>query len=198
MIADLKADSERWENERRATATRGPSNGIPLRDSDGFVRSNKPIVGYRDSTTHQSRQYYGPTEPQAGGTQGYPPGTPTGGQQVYDSGPSYQQSGYSQPAGPGYAQPGYPIPSDNYYVAGADMNVEQPRTRVAAGQSGINVPRTNVSNVQYPGSNAYQQPDNRTYYPTQAGPAASSTQYPSQQPPDAYYGRGAYNHQTNP
>ena len=63
MIADLKADSERWEAERRATQSRGqPSNGISFRDSDGIVgKSNTPIVEYRASTTHQSRQYYGPT-----------------------------------------------------------------------------------------------------------------------------------------
>lgn len=43
MVADLKADSERWDAERRLT------------------RSTEPVE-YRASTTHQSRQYYGPTE----------------------------------------------------------------------------------------------------------------------------------------
>jgi uncharacterized phage-like protein YoqJ len=44
MIADLKADSERWEAERRAATARVA-----------------PVVDYRSSLTHQSRQYYGPT-----------------------------------------------------------------------------------------------------------------------------------------
>lgn len=84
MIADLKADSERWEAERRATASRGqPSDGIPFRDSDGVVRkSNTPILKYRDSTTHQSRQYYGPT-PEAASA------APLGYQQRIPQAPAY-------------------------------------------------------------------------------------------------------------
>jgi hypothetical protein len=194
MIADLKADSERWENERRQTAaaTRGQPNGIPIRDSDGFVRqSNTRIVGYRDSTTHQSRQYYGPTEPTSGTPQ-YASGAATQGQVVYDNGPSYQQPNYAQPSGPGYAQPGYAVVSDYSYVAGADLVADRPRG--SAGQP--SVPRSNVSNVQYSGNNSYQQPDSRgTYYSGQAGPPVSSAQsYQTQQPQDPYYGRGAYNH----
>jgi hypothetical protein len=44
MIVDLKADSERWAAEQRATAARGA-----------------PVGDYRSSKTHQARQYYGPT-----------------------------------------------------------------------------------------------------------------------------------------
>jgi len=205
MIADLKADSARWEDERRATASRGqPANGIPLRDSDGFVRkSNTPIVGYRDSQTHSSRQYYGPTEPQGGGAPGYASNASPGPQGVYDSGPSYSQN-YGAPA-PGYnQQPGYAMQSENYYVAGADLRTDQTGARVAVPQSGINVPRSNVSTVQYSGAPSYQQPDRQnTYYSGQVNPQVSSAQYPpsqqqqqqQQQPSaDPYYGRGAYNH----
>lgn len=197
MIADLKADSERWDNERRQTANaRGqPSNGIPLRDSNGFVRSNKPIVGYRDSIIHQSRQYYGPTEPQQAAAPGYSSAPPAQ-QVVFNDGPPYQpQQSYTQPAQPGYTQPGYAVPSDNnYYVAGADLGVE--RARVPA-QPGVNVPRTNVSNVQYSAGTSYQQPERSSYYPGQPGTPVSQAQtYPSQQPQDPYYGRGAYNHKT--
>ncbi|KAG6129298.1 hypothetical protein E4U22_008497 [Claviceps purpurea] len=46
MIEDLKADSARWESERRAQTSR-----------------NTPGVQYRYSETHQSRQHHGPTEP---------------------------------------------------------------------------------------------------------------------------------------
>jgi len=50
MIADLKADSERWEAERRQFAQRSqPSNGTYLFSrSDGIVqKSNRPIVEYQ-------------------------------------------------------------------------------------------------------------------------------------------------------
>jgi hypothetical protein len=201
MIADLKADSERWEAERRATASRGqPSNGISLRDSDGIVRkSNTPIVEYRASTTHQSRQYYGPTEAAPAAMQQYAAtaatGTPQG---VYDNGGTQyqQQSSYAQPAAGYAAQPqGYAV-QDNYYVAGADMAIDQrgSSARIPVTQAGT-VPR---SNVQYSATPTYQQ-DNRsnTYYSPQPGPVVSSTQYPTQ-PTDPYYGRGAYNHQPCP
>jgi hypothetical protein len=56
MDADLIPDSERWEAERRATASRGqPSNGISLRDSDGIVRKSDILdssaSGFNDDTT---------------------------------------------------------------------------------------------------------------------------------------------------
>jgi hypothetical protein len=186
MIADLKADSARWEDERRTTASRGqPAN-----------------VGYRDSQTHSSRQYYGPTEPQGGGAPGYASNAAPGPQGVYDNGPSYSQN-YGAPA-PNYnQQPGYAMQSENYYVAGADLRTDQTGARIAVPQSGINVPRTNVSTVQYSGAPSYQQPDRQnTYYSGQVNPQVSSAQYPpsqqqqqQQQPAvDPYYGRGAYNH----
>lgn len=194
MIADLKADSERWEAERRQTASRGqPSNGISLRDSDGIVRkSNTPIVGYRDSATHQTRQYYGPTEP--GQPTGYAPSssasTPLGG---YDSGPQYQQQGYPQPSGYSQQQ-GYPV-QDNYYVAGADYGVAgEPRSRVPATSSAVNVPRSNTYASSTP---SYQQPESRTpYYPGQPTPVTQAQQVYA--PQDPYYGRGAYKHQPLP
>jgi hypothetical protein len=201
MIADLKADSERWDAERRATASRGqPSNGI-FRDSDGIVRkSNTPIVEYRASTTHQSRQYYGPTEATPGAQMGYQAAAPAAtSSQVYDSNAGgYQQQSYAQPSAQ-YAQPstGYPGQESNYYVAGADMAVD-PRTsaRIPVTQA---QPR---SNPQYPtSSSAYPsaQQDSRTMYYSQQSPsvAATSAQY-STQPTDPYYGRGAYNHQPFP
>jgi hypothetical protein len=64
MVADIKADSERWEAERRATASRGQhSYGISSQDPGGIARKpNTPIVEYRASTTYKSRQYYRPSE----------------------------------------------------------------------------------------------------------------------------------------
>ncbi len=190
MIADLKADSERWEAERRATSGGRQPNGIPLRDSDGLVRkSNKPVVDYRGSTTHQSRQYYGPTEA-ATGVPGY--SVPAQSSQVgYDNNSGYagQQQGYSQPSS-GYAPPqGYAIENNNYYLAGANLE-RQPTTRAE-------VPRGPIPQ-QYPTASAptsYAQPGQRdTYYSQPA--VTSTTQYTqhTQQPADPYYGRGAYNH----
>ncbi|EKD14325.1 transcription factor RfeG [Drepanopeziza brunnea f. sp. 'multigermtubi' MB_m1] len=193
MIADLKADSDRWEAERRATALRGqPPNGISARDSDGAARkSNAPIVGYRDSTTHQSRQYYGPSEQVPGPNPGYSTASTPGAQGVYESGPQYQQQQYGQPASGGYAQPSYGA-QDNYYVAGADLVADQPRSRVPVVQAGISVPRSN----QYATTPTYQQqqPDSRSnnYYSGQQGPAVTQPMqqgYPTQ-PSDPYYGRG--------
>jgi hypothetical protein len=201
MIADLKADSERWEAERRATASRGqPSNGISFRDSDGIVRkSNTPIVEYRASTTHQSRQYYGPTSETAQPAPlGYqqPASTSTG--QVYDSsaqGSYPQQSSYAQPSSGYQHAQGYAMPDSNFYLAGADMAVDQ---RSSAARVPVTtqspIPRSNVqyasSSTSYP-----QQQDTRTMYYSsqQPGVAVSSAQY-STQPTDTYYGRGAYNH----
>lgn len=210
MIADLRADSERWDAERRQqqNASRGASvNGISARDSDGVVRkSNTPIVEYRTSTTHQSRQYYGPTEatPAAGYAQ------PSSGAQVYDSGPQYQSAGYGQPsatyatpstgyapaagytAPAGYSQPsGYaPQVQDNYYVAGASLEVDRDR-RKAPPVSGGTQPRTVAYSSAAPN---YQQGDSRAAYYAQPGPAVSSAQYTAgqQQPADPFYGRGAY------
>lgn len=179
MIADLKADSERWEAERRQTASRGqPQN-----------------VEYRSSTTHQSRQYYGPTEA-APPVQGAYPATSSVQQQgVYDN--QYQSStAYGQPAtaygstaqgyasstqGYGAAPQGYPA-QEQYYVAGAKMEVDRPAERGTA-----QIPRSNT--VQSYVTPTYQQQDTRGYY-TQAGPSpVSSTQGYSQQPSDPFYGR---------
>lgn len=198
MIADLKADSARWEAERRQTASRGqPANGISLRDSNGIVRqSNAPIVGYRDSATHQTRQYYGPTE--AGQpTPGYPSSNSTGTplSSVYDSGPQYQQQTYAQPAS-GYAgQPqGYAM-ENNYYVAGADLQVaDQPRSSRVPVTSSVNVPRSNT----YASTPTYQQTDSRAAYYSGPPPPVSQAQQVYASPQDPYYGRGAYKHQPSP
>ena len=207
MIADLKQDSARWEAERRQTSNaRGQPNGISSRDANGIVRqSNTPVVEYRSSTIHQSRQYYGPSgetpleQQQAyGAPQGYAPAASSASHQgVYDSGSQYPNSSYpsssayaSQPAS-GYAAPQSYTPQDSYYVAGANMAVDpqrsdraqQPRT-VAAG--GPNVPYAHATP-------AYQHPSSDPRYYTQPGPSpvSSSAQY-AQQQPDAFYGRGAY------
>lgn len=182
MIADLKADSERWEAERRATASRGqPSN-----------------VEYRASTTHQSRQYYGPTSEAASAAPlAYQP-TSTSTGQVYDSSAqgSYAQSNYAQPSSQYQPAGGYAVPdSSNYYVAGANMlagggDMRDPSRGVPV----TTQPQIPRSSVQYATSSASypQQQDSRSMYYSSAQPPGvavpSSAQYPTQ-PTDPYYGR---------
>jgi hypothetical protein len=96
MIADLKADSARWQAERRQMASQGQLENVQAASSD--------------------RQYYRPV-----GSFSEIPRTST-----YAAGSSYPgnriPSGSSQPAA-GYSQPaGYPV-QDNYYVAGADLYI---------------------------------------------------------------------------
>jgi hypothetical protein len=205
MIADLKADSERWDAERRQTQSRGqPSNGIPLRDSDGIVRkSNTTIVEYRASTTHQSRQYYGPTEaaPGMATTGGYAQPASAGSvaqQPQYDQ---YGSSGsYAQPPSSNYASTPSGYPQDNnYYIAGAHLQTMPDADSRSGGRAPISqsgtVPR-GAPAPQYGATPSYAGRDNNTYYsPQPPATSVSSSQYPPN-PTDPYYGRGAYNHPT--
>lgn len=179
MIADLKADSARWDAERRATvATRGhPTN-----------------VEYRASTTHQSRQYYGPTEAAPGAAAGYPPPAGAGAQPGgYDNGAAYQQ-GYNLPVQAYASAPGY-ASQDNYYVAGAEYGVGVPDPRSTARgqpvQPAGTIPRTGA--MQYASSTpTYQAPaDRNTFYSSQTPVSSAPGGHPSQQPTDPYYGRNA-------
>ncbi|KAG9254134.1 putative transcription factor [Emericellopsis atlantica] len=120
MIEDLKADSARWDNERRAQTSRNTAGGIfTSRSASGVPArstSNSPIVQYRMSETHHSRQYHGPTE---GPVQQDPyaresalngpryPGTGTPGY-TGAAGGYQQQPGYAPPSGGGYG--GYQQP----------------------------------------------------------------------------------------
>ncbi|KAK9424120.1 putative Transcription factor RfeG [Seiridium unicorne] len=138
MIEDLKADSARWDQERRQQTSRGGGT-LASRDSPGvFIqKSNSPIVQYRNSDTHQSRQYYGPTEATAGQYQ-------DNSRDAYDSTPRYPgtgSAGYTGASGGyqaqsyggnqgGYGQQGYttsqaqqfsPSPMDVAYPGGAPM-----------------------------------------------------------------------------
>ncbi|KAL7621167.1 hypothetical protein AAE478_008484 [Parahypoxylon ruwenzoriense] len=109
MIEDLKADSARWDQERRQqSANRNNAAGgtIASRDSNGvYVRlSNSPIVQYRNSDTHQSRQYYGPTE---SGFQAADPSRDPYGDATTPRYPGTGTAGYTGAAGSFAAQP-YP------------------------------------------------------------------------------------------
>ncbi|KAL0937907.1 transcription factor [Colletotrichum truncatum] len=117
MIDDLKADSARWEAERRQQAAR-----------------NTQGAGYRQSETHSARQHYGPTDPA---------GYPDVGRDSYDNTPRYpgsQAPGYSgnssqsypgaAAAASGYAQQtpsAYPSNAGYSYPAGSAYSQPDPR-----------------------------------------------------------------------
>lgn len=102
MIEDLKADSARWDTERRTQSSRNTSGGsFASRDAGYSARmsSNSPVVQYRMSETHQSRQHYGPTN------EGHYSQDSHGRDPTYD-GPRYPgtgTAGYNGASGP-YAQ----------------------------------------------------------------------------------------------
>ncbi|KAI8627019.1 hypothetical protein F5Y19DRAFT_487296 [Xylariaceae sp. FL1651] len=116
MIQDLKADSARWDQERRQQSVNRNSAGGGIIASNGvYIRhSNSPPVQYRNSDIHQSRQYYGPTESASysGGTSSDPYDTPrypgtgqsgyTGASGAYPQQYTATQGGYTQS---GYTQP---------------------------------------------------------------------------------------------
>ncbi|KAJ4319195.1 hypothetical protein N0V84_006477 [Fusarium piperis] len=118
MIEDLKADSARWEVERRAQGSR-----------------NTVGVRYRNSETHQSRQHYGPTL-ETHETNPYVPDL----NRLYPSAPvpgSFDSPGYSGTVGypttatypttiPAYyPRAGYPEPP-NPYTAGRQFSRHDP------------------------------------------------------------------------
>ncbi|KAI0105719.1 hypothetical protein GGR51DRAFT_571670 [Nemania sp. FL0031] len=86
MIQDLKADSARWDQERRQqSANRNNAGGGTIASNGVFMRSsNTPPVQYRNSDIHQSRQHLGPTESSYPGTAGNDP---------YDNGPGLRYPG---------------------------------------------------------------------------------------------------------
>jgi hypothetical protein len=157
MIEDLKADSARWEQERRQQTARNPVGGtIASRDSSGVFmqKSNSPVVQYRNSDTHQSRQYYGPTEganyPDSASRDSYDatpryPGTGNAG--YTGASGTYPAQSYGNQGGYAAQQQGYaaaqsqqfsPSPADVSYQGATPMGgpgfgqAERPYTGVSA------------------------------------------------------------------
>lgn len=177
MIDDLKADSARWEAERRQQAAR-----------------NAPS-GYRDSATHNARQHHGPTSDSVG-TGGYPDS-----RDAYDTPTRYPGSlapGYSGNAG-GYQQPQaqaqYPT-SGGYYPAQAaprDTRFAEPPSFGNVDQPYITT-QANFQNVRYneygPGGGGAQASRG---IPSSGAPSQGSTypgpgpQQPSSYPASGYY-----------
>ncbi|KJZ79345.1 hypothetical protein HIM_01496 [Hirsutella minnesotensis 3608] len=216
MIEDLKADSARWESERRAQTTRNTSG-----------------VQYRHSETHQSRQHHGPTEasfqpdPYARDMsyENRYPGTgapgftgASGSYQQQQQPPPPQQQAYASSSGGaypgGYQQPQQSPPPDRFPSAPAGSMM---RPGYPAAQdppyigTGANLPHSGYPSQNDPynsrtTSAAPQQPLYASVPPQQPGyPAASPSfqQYSNQAPPtsgqsyppmqshDAFYGRAS-------
>ncbi|KAM0355660.1 hypothetical protein ACHAPU_000045 [Fusarium lateritium] len=197
MIEDLKADSARWDSERRAQTSRNTSG-----------------VQYRYSETHQSRQHHGPTEgpyqtdPYARESAFDGPRYPgTGAPGYTGAAGSYSQSYGASSTGAfaGYAQAQQsPPPADARFSSTPSANV------MNAAYSGGQSPYVDVGTNQRPrGYDAYtnqmatsaaaaQQAAYATAGPTQSGyPATAYPQYSGQAPPagyamqpqDPFYGR---------
>lgn len=175
MIEDLKADSARWDRERRAQTSRNTTGGIfATRDAPSIhpapPLSNMNAVQYRYSETHQSRQHLGPTEPPyqqdhyareapydgprypGSGAPGY---TGAGGQYQKQQ----QQQGYAPPSGGGYGG-GYqqppqqsPGPVDARYAsppqAGSMMNPGYQGQDAPYVSTGANMPPRAYSSDPY-------------------------------------------------
>jgi hypothetical protein len=180
MIEDLKADSARWENERRAQNSRHSSGGsFAPREKGGHparAASNSPIVSYHQSETHQSRQHYGPStdqpaDPYARGdpNQRYPgTGAPgySGSTPNYQAAPSAPQAQSHYPPGYPYQQSGqtsnndprYASPSGNPMMPPPQPGYQDPYVATGANiktsRSGFN----SSSNDQYARSSAAPQP----------------------------------------
>ncbi|KAF2492897.1 hypothetical protein BU16DRAFT_564202 [Lophium mytilinum] len=177
MVADLKLDSQRWRTE--VSQGRGSPHA---RDAKHSKHPDKALVSYQDSRTHQSRQYYGPSDPapspaavpyQQPPRPAYAP-QPTH-QQYQQPEPAYTyaqsqpQAGYAAPAGQSYQQPAYNQPQGQIRTA-----PEYTYTQQSASQN---------QHAQYA-----QHQDPRYTYPQQANPAPP-TQQPYQVPSQPrYYG----------
>jgi hypothetical protein len=102
MIEDLKADSARWDSERRAQTSRNTSGGSQAsRNAMGVPRhsSNSPVGAYRYSETHQSRQHLGPSDAASS----------------YGADPYSRDTGYDVPRYPGSGSQGYTGASTGSY-----------------------------------------------------------------------------------
>lgn len=101
MVQDLQADSQRWRQELQLT-----------RSARGRDRE-EALAAYRGSQTHQSRQYYGPSDQPTYPTQPQVLPRPEG--QYYDPalyGQAQQpQTVYAQPGAPSAHQAAYGQPA---------------------------------------------------------------------------------------
>ncbi|KAG7411999.1 hypothetical protein Forpe1208_v008611 [Fusarium oxysporum f. sp. rapae] len=196
MIEDLKADSARWDSERRAQTSRNTSG-----------------VQYRYSETHQSRQHHGPTEgPYQTDPYARDPGFDgprypgTGAPGYTGAAGSYGQSYGASSSGAfaGYAQTQQsPPPADTRFssTTAATMDPSYQASQSPYVAVGTNQrPRGGYDPYanQMATSSAAAQQAYATAAPTQQGYTATAYPYSGQAPPagyamqpqDPFYGRG--------
>lgn len=201
MIEDLKADSARWDSERRAQTSRNTSGGIHAsRNATGVPprhSSNSPLVQYRHSETHQSRQHHGPTEgpyqtdPYARDSAFDNPRYPGTGAPGYTGAAGSYPQGYASTSGGAYA--GYaqtqqsPPPADTRYgttpAGGSVLNQAYQATQDSYMTMGANRNQRGYASDPYANqmatsAAAAQQAVYATAAPTQAGYPASAAPYP--------------------
>ncbi|CAG8975818.1 hypothetical protein HYALB_00009398 [Hymenoscyphus albidus] len=159
MIEDLKSDTERWRTEMSSPTSRGRT----------------PTIEYGSSTTHQSRQYYGPTEAPINPTSGNPSSEPS--YSTY-SNPS---SNYPNTASYDPSSSGYPSAStDSTY--GSNSNTGG-YTYTRSSQDYI-TPQNPSGAPNYPNPTSPGEYGGRSDYPYGSSTAANtSAYYPSQSNP---------------
>jgi hypothetical protein len=122
MIADLKADSSRWEADISRREQQGFARGSYNRDLSTSPRPNKSPVPYDTSAIHESRQAMGPSQQQSHGTYVQPS----------NYAEPYSQSGTYASMQPtaGYPYQQQPAPSTNPYTTNQTStftsNLQQP------------------------------------------------------------------------
>ncbi|KAI0203291.1 hypothetical protein F4808DRAFT_39242 [Astrocystis sublimbata] len=218
MIQDLKADSARWDQERRQqSANRNSAGGGTMPSNGVLIRSsNTPPVQYRNSDIHQSRQYYGPTDAAASysGNAGNDP---------YDNGPgprypgtgssgytgaasSYSQQYAASPGG--YTQQGYAANAGHFAPPPGNMasyGTGHPVAPTGYAQSpqdppynivGANLRAGSQSQPDPYGNDPYGPPRDQRGIPVTSTMAPARTTYTTAGPSStqAFAGQNAYNY----
>ncbi|KAI0415766.1 hypothetical protein F5X98DRAFT_210762 [Xylaria grammica] len=181
MIQDLKADSARWDQERRQqSANRSNAGGGTIASNGVYIRSsNTPPVQYRNSDIHQLRQHYGPTEASYSGSAGNDP---------FDNGPGprYPGTGASGYTGAATSYSQQYAPSQGGYQQGYTASTGQfspPPANVAYGIGHSVTPAGYGQTAQDPPYNIVGA-NLRAGTQNQVDPYGSSDPYPRGDPRD--------------
>jgi hypothetical protein len=213
MIEDLKADSARWEQERRAKSSRNAA-GVQYHHSDTYARRQRGGAADSSSYGNSRDSYDSPHTPHSGpeapGYPGYPPqsgsgqyaqpnppaGYPGGNTGAYPPGAGYAGNPNPYPQqDPGYAatgQPnmGYSQPQDTW-VHGAARPMAQPYREPAQYPPGMGS-RDQMMTTP-PSQGSYPPPQHpQAAYGGSADYYNAPTGAPTYQsmPQDTLYGRG--------
>ena len=197
MIDDLKADSARWDQERRkhqSGAVRYTDSPIHHRDAQRYQNVAAPAPGYpgSDAPGYSGSQPANLARNQGGGGSSFPPQPPYyGGNQPQYSNPPDTRFGPPQPSQIPYSAP----PAQAPYYHGADLPVNPASQPPFGNQNRMDIDPPPQQRPPAPYGNASPGPygggGNPGYpYPMQ-GPPAPAGGYQTQ-PVDPGYGRGGY------